>query len=64
MTFPKMLPIKDALKLTEPEKIKEELKARKELISLMVGSLYPRIVFDEIVLLRKLYTKLTRKFDY
>ena len=64
MTFPKSLPIEDALKLTEPEKIKEELKARKELISLMVGSLYPRIVFDEIVLLRKLYTKLTRKFDY
>jgi len=37
MTFPKMLPIKDALKLTEPEKIKEELKARKELISQWSG---------------------------
>jgi len=64
MTFPKTLPIKDALKLTEPEKIKEEIKARTELKSMMVGSLYPSVVFDEIVLLRKLYTKLTGKFDY
>jgi len=64
MALPKTLSIENALRLTEPEKIKEEIKARTELKSMMVGSLYPNVIANQIDLLRKLYTKLTGKFDY
>jgi len=59
-----MLLIKIALKLDNPEKIKKEIKERNELISKMVGNLYPFIVFNEIIQLQQLYYNITKKFDY
>lgn len=47
-----MEPINEALQLFDLDKIQEEINERVELINQMVGSLYPAILYDEIVSLR------------
>ena len=49
-----MKSIEEALKLTDPLDIANEIFERKKLINEMVGNLYPRILEDEIFQLYKL----------
>lgn len=47
-----MLPIEEAILLTTFEEMATEIRERDELISLMVGQLYPAILKSEIMRLR------------
>lgn len=58
-----MKPLEEAKKL-DPAGINAEIKERRELMSQMVGQLYPSILWDEILELRDLYTKQTGKYDF
>lgn len=47
--------------MTDPLAIQEEIKSRINLINQMVGTLYPSILFDEIIQLRERHYELTGK---
>ncbi len=54
----KMLNIDEALKLRNPESIRNEISERAKLINIMVGNLYPQILEDEIFRLKELLSKI------
>lgn len=56
--------ISKALNLTDPTEINREIESRIQLHDEMIGSLYPQIVEDEIMQLRKRYSELTGRYDH
>lgn len=56
-------PLEEAKKL-DPAGINAELKERRDLMQQMVGLLYPSILWDEVLELRKVYIEKTGKYDY
>lgn len=48
----------------KPEDIVKEIREREGLIRQMVGTLYPSILWSEILKLRQAYISATRRFDY
>ncbi len=58
-----MKSLEEAKKL-DPAGINAELKERKDLMNRMVGQLYPSILWDEILVLRKIYIEKTGKYDF
>jgi hypothetical protein len=52
--------IEEALKLTDVDLVYEQIEIRRDLMSQMVGTLYPSILQDEIIQLTKLFNKLKR----
>lgn len=58
-----MKPLEEAKKL-DPAGINAELKERRDLMQQMVGLLYPSILWDEVLELRKVYIEKTGKYDY
>jgi len=55
--------IHDAMKLSDPEEIRQEIAERQKLMHHMVGSLYPSIMQDEINKLKSREQELTTKED-
>ena len=58
-----MKPLEEAKKL-DPAGIDLEIKERRDLISRMVGQLYPLSLWDEILELRKEYTRKTGRSTF
>jgi DNA-directed RNA polymerase delta subunit len=63
MTTPKLLLLKDVL-LLSPSKIQQQIEVREKLIHEMVGTLYPRILQDEITALNSQFWKLRRCYPF
>lgn len=48
-----MTDIKKVIEFEDPAAITKEIEEREKLLKKMVGTLYPRIVLDEIIKLKK-----------
>jgi hypothetical protein len=56
-----VLTVDQALELTDPNKVIEQIRARQKLRRQMVGGLYPGILADEEIKLQDHITELNRK---
>ena len=54
-----MIFTEEELKNMTPEELLEKIKGHKELLSQLVGNLYPQIVWDEIIKMREKYSEIT-----
>lgn len=54
----------DEAKKGTPEEINQEIRERRNLMSQMVGQLYPSVLWDEVVELRHAYIEKTGRYDY